>query len=219
VTALPPLETRRVLGVDAAVYSANRICAHPECGESVPDRGHHIFPRSQITNGKYFVQAWDADGKELFPHPIPHVTGLCRQHHDAVERHDAWIKYEDGAFVWYDRTPNDPSIPIPQAETPEFDEWYAAEWRRLGPLDPQPAGREKARKPKRPRLKGDERRKRRRISLAVPNDRENGGEVWDEILELVKAKLIRLGLYSEDDQIPNYEALVAALYDWATTDA
>lgn len=70
-------------------------------------------------------------------------------------------------------------------------------------------------KPKRKRLAGNERRQRRTISIKVPNDRENGGEVWDEILALVKAKLVRLGLYSEDDAIPNYEALVAALYDWA----
>jgi hypothetical protein len=103
VTALPPLETRQVKGMLASRYEANRTCAHPECAEPVPDRGHHIFPRSQIGNGNYFVQAWDADGVELFPHPIPHVTGLCRLHHDAVERHDAWIKLEDGEFVWYDR--------------------------------------------------------------------------------------------------------------------
>jgi len=199
MTALPPLETRRVLGVDAAVYSANRVCAHPECAEPVPDRGHHIFPRSQITNGKYFVQAWDADGKEMFPHPIPHVTGLCRNHHDAVEQHRAWIKYEEGQFVWYWRC-----------------DMVSDEWEHIGPLDPQPAGREKVNKPKRPRLKGDDRRKRRRISIAVPNDRENGGEVWDEILDLVKDKLVRLELYGENDAIPNYEALIAALYDWVT---
>lgn len=72
-------------------------------------------------------------------------------------------------------------------------------------------------KPKRKNFErdSDERRRRRRISIAVPADRENGGEVWDEILALVKAKLVRLGLYSENDQIPNYEAITAALYDWA----
>ena len=60
-----------------------------------------------------------------------------------------------------------------------------------------------------------ERRQRRTISIKVPADRENGGEVWDEILTLVKAKLVEMGLYSEDDKIPNYEALIAALYHWA----
>ena len=72
-------------------------------------------------------------------------------------------------------------------------------------------------KPKRKNFEkgSQERRQRKRITVAVPADRENGGEVWDEILELVKAKLVRLGLYSEDDKIPQYEALIAALYDWA----
>ena len=186
MTALPPLETRRVLGVDAAVYDANRTCSHPECAEPVPDRGHHIFPRSQITNGKYFVQAWDADGKEMFAHPIPHVTGLCRPHHDAVERHEAWIKLEERdeepflLFVWYDRTPNDPSILTPQAGTPGFDKYYAAEWQRLGPLDPQPAGREKARKPKRKRLKGDDLAKRKTVTIKLPEGVD--GQDWEDLL-------------------------------------
>lgn len=163
MTALPPLETRRVLGVDAAVYDANRTCSHPECAKPVPDRGHHIFPRSQITNGKYFVQAWDADGKEMFAHPIPHVTGLCRQHHDAVERHDAWIKYEDGQFIWYDRVTD---LPVT--------------WEQVGPLDPQPAGREKARKPKRKRLKGDDLAKRKTVTIKLPEGVD--GQDWEDLL-------------------------------------
>ena len=52
------------------------------------------------------------------------------------------------------------------------------------------------------------------ICLKVPSDTENGGEVWDEILSLVKAKLVEMGLYSEGDKIPAYESLIAALYDW-----
>ena len=187
MTALPPLETRRVLGVDAAVYSANRICAHPECAEPVPDRGHHIFPRSQITNGKYFVQAWDADGKEMFAHPIPHVTGLCREHHDAVERHEAWIKYEDGEFVWYDRCEGDDG-----SGTLHFSEVFSFEndgvhgvWRRRGPLDPQPAGREKTRKPKRKRLKGDDLAKRKTVTIKLPEGVD--GQDWEELLAEAEA--------------------------------
>lgn len=168
MTALPPLETRRVLGVDAAIYAANRVCAHPECAEPVPDRGHHIFPRSQITNGKYFVQAWDADGKEMFPHPIPHVTGLCRNHHDAVEQHRAWIKYEDGVFVWWQRSASDP-----------------LEWSLTGPLDPQPAGREKVNKPKRPRLKGDDRAKAKTVTIKLPEGVT--GIEWDDLLAEAEA--------------------------------
>jgi hypothetical protein len=174
MTALPPLETRRVLGVDAAVYSTNRVCAHPECAEPVPDRGHHIFPRSQITNGKYFVQAWDADGKEMFAHPIPHVTGLCRQHHDAVERHDAWIKLEDGQFVWYSRAQ------VSMRPNSESGEPWVDTWIPFGPLDPQPGGREKIRKPKRPRLKGDELAKRKTVTIKLPEGCD--GAMWEDLL-------------------------------------
>lgn len=214
MTALKPIESSRVLGVPAGVYSANRICAHPECAEPVPDRGHHIFPRSSIGNGLYFVQAWDSDGKEMFPHPIPHVTGLCREHHDAVERHAAWIRYESVGidhvpeFVWYDRVPQTD----PQDELPE--EWQ--EWVHVGPLDPQPGGHEKVRKPKRRKFEGEERRRRRRITIAVPTDRENGGEVWDEILAQVKERLVVRGLWEDVEHVPAYEALVAALWDWLT---
>lgn len=208
MTALKPIESRRVQGVPASIYEANKTCAHPECTEPVPDRGHHIFPRSQIGNGLYFVQAWDENGKEMFPHPIPHVTGLCRAHHDAAEQHDAWIKLEPEGFVWYDRAIWDSAD----------DQQYPREqWTRIGPLDPQPGGKEKSHLRRRKRHTGEARRTRKTISIKVPADRENGGEVWDEILALVKAKLVRMGLYSPDDQIPNYEALVAALYDWATT--
>jgi hypothetical protein len=229
VTALPPLETRQVKGMLAARYEANRTCSHPECVEPVPDRGHHIFPRSQIGNGNYFVQAWDSDGKEMFAHPIPHVTGLCRAHHDAVERHDAWIKYEDGSFVWYDRMlyqcrdclVGDGLNGVPKELASRCSDCQE-DWTLLGPLDPQPAGREKVRKPKRPRKKGAERRSRTTISLKVPKDaQENGGEVWDDLFGRgdeydepygrVRVRLKELGL--DGDRSPYY-LIVDVVNDW-----
>ena len=75
-------------------------------------------------------------------------------------------------------------------------------------------------KPKRKNFEkgSEERRKRKRITVAVPADRENGGEVWDEIIGLVHEKLVRLGLYGETDKIPTYESIIAALYDWVIRD-
>lgn len=69
-------------------------------------------------------------------------------------------------------------------------------------------------KPKRQRLAGDERRKRRTVSIKVPKDQENGGELWDEMLASVKDRLVALGAWESADQIPNYEGLMAALQDW-----
>lgn len=210
MTALKPLETLRVTGQPTGVYECNKACAHPDCVEPVPDKGHHIFPRSQIGNGLYFVQAWDEDGKEMFPHPIPHVTGLCRAHHDAVERHGAWIKLEEDGFVWYDRALVDELLSERRGNQ------YEEMWRRIGPLDPQPGGREKAHKPKRKRTQGEARRKRRTISVKVPADTEDGGALWDEMLGHIRDRLVRLGRYGESDHIPVYEALMLVFYDWLT---
>jgi hypothetical protein len=79
----------------------------------------------------------------------------------------------------------------------------------------------KAGKPKRKRFKGEARRQRRTISIAVPQDaQEDGGEVWDELLGdgkddrpygRVRAKLDALGV--DGDRSPYY-VLVDALNDW-----
>lgn len=71
-------------------------------------------------------------------------------------------------------------------------------------------------KPKRKNYEKDseERRKRRRITVAVPNDTEDGGAVWDETQDRIKQALIELGLYSEGDKIPAYEAWIACANDW-----
>jgi hypothetical protein len=71
-------------------------------------------------------------------------------------------------------------------------------------------------KPKRRKLDTQERRQRKRITVAVPNDTEDGGAVWDDMLALVKQKLVELGLYESDAKIPNYEALIACMYAWVT---
>lgn len=78
-------------------------------------------------------------------------------------------------------------------------------------------GYEIGEKPKRRNFEkgSEERRKRRRVTIAVPQDRENGGEVWDEILDLIKQKLVKVGYYSEGDKIPAYEAWIAAGYHFA----
>lgn len=66
-----------------------------------------------------------------------------------------------------------------------------------------------------------ERRQRRRISIAVPNDTENGGGIYDDMLLLVKQKLWDAGLinreeYLTPDKYPAYEALIACMYGWVT---
>lgn len=204
ITALKPLENRRVRGVASERYPLNEKCAHPECSEKAADP-HHIFPRSQIGNDSWFVEIEDGEPDEVGSGDewallggdgtIPHVSGLCRAHHDAVEMHQAWIKLEDGVFVWYDRHKSEDV------------------WAKVGPLNPQPGSKEG--KPKRRKFQGEARRKRATISIRVPNDSaEDGAGIYDELVEQAQEKLQRdMGV----DYVPTpYITLVAVLHNYLT---
>ena len=218
MTALKPLDDRRVRGVPAKRYPLNRTCAHPECTRK-DVTAHHIFPKSQIGNSSWFVEVGDRAAKPQPPSyisadAIPHVIGLCGHgtggHHGDIEAHRAWIKYEDGEFVWYERVDANDG---PGVEKPGWVIGDGDWWRALGPLNPQPhivSPKHKRGKNK----QGEERRKRRRISVAVPDDSEDGGGLWDETQEEIKAALIKDGLYDEGDKIPAYEAWMAQARDW-----
>lgn len=158
MTALKPLENLRVRGVVAERYPLNKICSHPTCKEETADP-HHLFPRSEIANYSWFV-AVENGGK--VGAPFPHVTGMCRAHHDDLEEHRAWVRLEDDVYVWYDRKNDD--------------------WKRVGKLNPQPPGAEA--KPKRSPFKGEQRRNRKTITLRVPQDeQEDGAGLWDDAIE------------------------------------
>ena len=103
------------------------------------------------------MQAWDAENKEMFTSPLAHVTGLCREHHDLVEGHEAWIQLDDKTleFVWYDLDA--------ESDAPGKD------WVKIGTLDPQPGGRDKNHRPKRKRFTSDEDlKKRKSVSIKLP---------------------------------------------------
>jgi hypothetical protein len=197
LTALKPIENRRVRGVASERYPLNKKCAHPECNEDTVDP-HHCFPRSEIGNDSWFVQ-WQIDPETLGPPEIevgdsrigwvdgegryyspalPHVAGLCREHHDAVEEHRAWIKLEEGVFVWYDRNSSQSVLPDSRA----------SEWDLVGPLNPQPGSREG--KPKRRKFQGEKKRKRKTISVRVPDDAaEDGAGLLDDALTQLEKEL------------------------------
>lgn len=169
MTALKPADVRDVKGVPSTRYPTNRQCAAPHCSEPVQSV-HHLFPRSQIGNGSYFVSI---DGEK----PIPHAIGLCGTgttgHHGDLEEHRSWVKLEDGEYFWYDRVPpTDPYDEIPE-------DWQ--EWVRVGSLNPQPGSVEG--KPKRKRtLKGTaERAARKTVSVRLPEGVD--GDYWDELVE------------------------------------
>lgn len=172
MTALKPIEWRDVKGVPSTKYPINKKCGHPDCDQPV-EGVHHIFPRSMIGNSSYFVEInYDDSKKEI----IPHAIGLCGSgttgHHGDLEEHRAWIRLEDGQYVWYDRVPqSDPADEIP-------DDWQ--EWNELGALNPQPGSVDG--KPKRKRtVRGtEERAARKTVSVRLPEG--VSGDDWDELL-------------------------------------
>jgi len=205
LTALKPIENRNVRGVASERYPVNEKCAHPECSE--PATVHHIFPRSMIKSDSYFVVI-DSDEDGPYPEPIPHAVGLCGSgtsgHHGDVEEHRAWIKYEDGEFVWYDRRTTEAGDTLP------FEYRDGPTWDRLGPLNPQPGSREG--KPKRKRFKGEKRRTRKVITMRVPADEdEDGAAQWDEVVEIGRELLALTGLIEEDEAetYPVYHTIMA----------
>lgn len=195
MTALKPIENRRVRGVAAERYPSNLICAHPDCDKPVdlrPDGTptvHHIFPRSLTKSDSYFVEI-ETDIEELDSGPlgdandwktvtivVPHAVGLCGSgttgHHGDVEEHRSWIKLEDGVYVWYDRVPpTDPKDELPE-------DWQ--EWKLVGPLNPQPGSVEGKPKRKRTKKGTPERTARKTVSVRLPED--VSGDDWDELLE------------------------------------
>lgn len=185
MTALHPLvEKTRARGVLALQYPINEVCAHPECSLPTESR-HHIFARSKIGNSSWFValegsKTFKADGHiEATKDAIPHVVGLCGHgtagHHGDAEEHRAWIRLENGIFVWYDRVEVEGEVT----------------WKEVGPLDPQPGSRIKHRRPKKRDHRTDgQPRARARWTLAIPLDeQENGVEVLEDAIESIEARL------------------------------
>ena len=178
MTPLKAIENMQdVHGVLSERYPRNKVCANPECDKPT-ESTHHIFGRPPGPNSSsWFVYIGDPAGKndrEIAKRAIPHGIGLCghgtKDCHGDVEAHRAWIKYEDGVFVWYERMGDEGESTIT--------------WHGLGPLDPQPfAWGDK--KKKRPRKKGDEKRKTRTKTFRFPDDAEDGrGQVEDGLEEL-----------------------------------
>lgn len=179
MTALKPIvNTSKVRGVKAGTYPLNKVCAHPEC-DRTDVTAHHIFPRSTIGNGLWFVEGVEGvkNGR-----PIPHVIGLCGHgtdgHHGEVELHRAWIKYEEGEFVWYDRTGEPPA-----SEDYRPLDAIDAQWEKVGALKPQPC--EPVTKKRKPKKRNPDDPPPETWTIRAPKDDP-------EAIERVKEKVGRL---------------------------
>jgi hypothetical protein len=204
MTALKPLENRKVRGVYAQRYPLNPISSKPDSTEPAVDP-HHIFPRSQIGNESWFVEIGALEGEDLayVRVVIPHVTGLSREEHDDIEAHRAWIRLEDGIFNWYDRQ----VLELPKGGT-------RTEWVLLGPLNPQPGTAGTAKK-KRRKFQGEAKRKRANYQVKVPADHEDGAGILDDLVEQCESKLMMT--MGHEAPRPPYFTLTDVLADWLTS--
>ena len=204
MTCLKPLSNLRVLAAFSERYPGNKTCSMPDCTDPVSDF-HHCFPRSLIAGDSWFVIIANEDTGAYDTDPIPHVTGLCRAHHNDVEEHRAWIKLEDGEFVWYDRSTSAEIEAEPDGSgyEPAQDRWDA-----LGPLNPQPGSVEgkpkKRKKPKQPA------RKKAVYSIRVPADMaEDGHEILETLIDANRERLSTAMGWSES--VPDYFVISAVL--------
>jgi hypothetical protein len=118
-----------------------------------------------------------------------------------VESHWAWIKLEDGVFVWYDRVTVEGDPTDDAGRTRDV-------WHYVGPLNPQPGSVEG--KPKKKKRAKQPARAKAVYSIRVPKDEaENGYEVLSTLIDEVREKYgPELG-WSET--APPYFVVVAAL--------
>jgi hypothetical protein len=195
VTALKPIENRKVIGVPSENYPLGHVCSHPEC-TNTDVTAHHIFPRSSIKSKSWFVSI-DGDS------PIPHVVPLCGSgttgHHGDIEEHRAWIKLEDGEWLWYDRT---------GIEGIDYEKDAKLEYAftKVGALNPQPAHGEGKPKRKKKATTSAERKARVNWTVRTPEGEENViPELVDDARGILKEKM-------DTDKTPtDYHVITAAL--------
>lgn len=204
MTALKPIENRRVIGVASETYPINKVCGHPEC--TLPTEStHHIFPRSLTKSKSFFVQITSENSEEqgLTDIILPHAIGLCGSgttgHHGDLEEHRAWIKLEVDTYIWYDRQQKGDETMLADGD----------EWIEVGALNPQPGGTGSPKK--KGKKHGEPKRNRAQWSVTVPNDeRERGADTLDEYEVTSREMLNEAGLLQDDT--PRFNVLV---YVWA----
>lgn len=201
MTALRPVESWGVTPVESDEERKllrrmvlNETCAHPECDKPT-ESAHHLWPQGTLKSSSWLVRIPGVD------RPVQHAVGLCGSgttgHHGDLEEHRGWVKYEDGAFNWYDKYAQSHGGPTP-----------GPLWELVGPLDPQPGANRSGRKKIQGKKKGETRPYRAQWNVGVPKDeRENGADILDELELAVREKLAKEHL---SDDAPRYHVVLSA---------
>lgn len=196
-----PLRSPEIKGVEGEPYELNALCAAPGCRQPSEDP-HHLFRRTALGGPFWWV--------ELTPGlTTGNVVGLCRKHHDMITTDAAWITFEDDIYTW--STLFDASVML-DAQPPRLaDSGLKIQPEKsesvlngtcptcLRPLPHKHPKREPA-------------RIRRTWSLTVPKDeRENGAEMLDTLLEEARKELARAGLPYGNEEAAKYFVLSSSL--------
>ena len=203
VTRSPVEHKSELKGVEGDLYELNPICAAPGCLRPSDDP-HHIVRRTLLGGPFNFV--------EIEPGVVVgNVVGLCRVHHDQITVDAAWMTWEDGVFLWSDLFTSStlldqqpPRLASSGSENPPEKKWDEMKLNGTCPTCLRPLPHKH---PKR-----EPARIRRTWSLTVPKDeRENGAEMLDTLLEEARKELARAGLPYGNEEAAKYFVLSSSL--------
>jgi len=181
---LLPSESWNIAGVEGDRYTVGPYCDAPGCKRPV-DHKHHLWRRSFLGGDFWWVRV-PVEASETTV--IRNVVGLCWHHHDDVTGqgggHKAWIRWtpERQELAWMEAVDYGHWIQIGTLSLPAPSDHAA----------PATPGREAERCPTCGKLKRKHedhehepqpRRPRRTWTIKVPDDKENGAEVLNELVE------------------------------------
>lgn len=197
-----PTESRDYVGLEGPEYESYKVgpkCSVPGCTKFA-DHTHHIVRRSEL--GGPFLWVRMPDGVE-----IGNVTGLCWRHHDDVTVNSERITYVDGLYLWTDGTPLTQQPPMKGFEREEIEHEHLTEEER----GVCPTCHRKLPKPK-VETDQEEKKPRGTWAVAIPMDeRENGADTLDALLEAARDELDKVGLSYGDGSKVKFYILSAAL--------
>lgn len=199
MTRLPFPETYKILAADGPAYVLPNECSYPPCLSYAIER-HHLVRRSFL-GGPF-------DWVEYDSVLIQNVVGLCNEHHRMVTENQAEIRWSPlGHFDWFDCQTGESRKLSPHP--------------RIGGVDNGPPVEENVvpdvcptchRPHRRKTVKPEEKRPRERWTIHVPKDeRENGAEILDTLLEEARSLMARAGLPYGDEDNARYFILSAVL--------
>lgn len=195
-----PADTWTVVGVEGPPFKVGPYCNAPGC-HRVAEHAHHIWRRSFLGGDYKWVEI---DGEEV----VANLTALCAKHHQLITENVAEIEWDGKLFWWVNE--GERTFPLSQ-QPPSFEAL-------LDGKQDQPSSRlicsECGRPLPKPKIETppEETKPRATWAVSVPVDeRENGYQVLEELLEGCREKLDTHGLHYDHGHKVKYYPLATTL--------